>query len=167
MAETSQTDGAPNRPEDDAPAEDFGPRQAHPPTQSPADDEFEHAPNYEPSVDKQQWHTIRNGMALWLGSLAAMMWVFLKVMKLYAKAESGKWVSLKDLRATGATGTAVFCVCLLLGGAFAYAVAALMKGDKRHRRAGLALALASGLPLVLWMLLLIEASRGVNPLGLR
>jgi len=122
---------------------------------------------YEPSIDRRTWRPMFHGMVLLLAAMGLMLWVFVKVMALYARAERGQWVSLQDLKATGASGTAVFAVALLLAGAFAHALAASVRGHKRMRRAGLALAAASGLTLLAWTLMLIEASRGVNLLGLR
>lgn len=109
-----------------------------------------------------------HGMILLLAAMAVMLWVFVDLMVLYHRAERGEqWVTLRDLKATGSSGTAVFAVALLLAGSFAHAVAAALRSQRRMRRAGLALAVASGLPLLMWALMLFEASRGVNLLGLR
>ena len=123
---------------------------------------------YEPSIDRRTWRPVFYGMILLLAAMAVILWVFVDVMVLYVRCEQGEqWVSLRDLKATGASGTAVFAVALLLAGAFAHAIAAVLRSERRMRRAGLALAVASGLPLVIWSLMLLEASRGVNLLGLR
>ena len=122
---------------------------------------------YEPSTDRRTWRPMFHGMILLLVAMAGMLWVFVNVMVLYARSDRGRWIGLRELKTTGASGTAVFAVALLLAGAFAHAVAAAVRGPKRMRRAGLALAAASGFPLLMWVLMLLEASGGVNLLGVR
>jgi hypothetical protein len=106
-------------------------------------------------------------MALLLAGMGGMAWMFAKVVWLYQASEGGRWTSLTEMRSAGWSGTGGFGAVLCLAAASAFAGLAAVRCPGRPRWAGMALLLAGGLPLAIWVLLLVESVQGTNVLGLR
>ena len=118
--------------------------------------------------DPRAWGHIGRGVLLLLAAMAGLAWVFGNVTWLYLAAEEGRWVGgLGELRHASWRGAAGVGVTACLAVSAAYACRAVVGSRGRARSAGLALLLASALPLAIWAVFTVEFITGTDILGWR